>query len=1021
MRYLRYSIEIRHPQIFIIRIRIGIFSFMTLRYYLIISALLLHLSSYGQDTLKVTHYGVEQGLPQSSVWSIAQDDFGFLWISTADGLCRYDGYDFHQYRHREEDSISINTNRRVSLLKSKSGDVWINHENGIDQYHSVTGKFSHPVIHQTPSTLIKRFLKEDDEGNLWSWSAYNGLYKINSSGTMVTNFIPQNELAPHKDLAATDGVIDRNGKIWITQDNEEILVFDPQIKNFHTVNFGIRSTSLQIVSDSIILIGTPQGLIRFNSATQSKTTIPYLVPNAYTACIFKFAENIYWVGTDQGIFQYNDIQRSVSHHYILKSGSDRNYSYAYAMHKDHSGNIWIGTNGDGLKKYHPNQLPFQYYTAPSAKGQLAKSIYADENKVFVGYYDNGIDVFDRSKGVIKKIRHSKEAGSLPSDWVYSLTPVLKNKLFIQCIGNRYDVGLLDMNSYTFASLGEPLKSIIRQTKLSNNYPTAFKLNDHRVLFNYANLLIEANFTESDASYKLIKEFPDLITAIYVDQDSVLWIGTEQGGYHQIQQQWRKWNYAQRHHIKSFCEDANDHVWIATTEGILIANERHELVNTLNASSGLVNEFVYGILRDGQQNMWFSHNKGLTRYDHGKKTFKHFTHADGLQSDEFNTGAYFKSATGELFFGGIQGTNSFYPEQITDNPVLAQPRITAIRVFDQPLRLDAVPWATRHIELVYTQNQISFDFVGMEYTNPIKNQYRYRLAGTNNNWIDAGINRTINFANLAAGQYTFEVLSSNNDGVWNNLPTQLRITIIPPFWKTIWFRIAVILFISLSIAGFTFILSRGRYKRKMKALELEQKVQHERERLSRELHDNLGSQLSQLATSMDDALQHDPPSTTREGKLLHAINKSTREIINDLRVTMWAINKPRITFAEFADKLKLTVHRLQQLNEVIKINYAETLDSSSLSSEEALSLLRICQEAAANAIQHSKCTTINIVLHVAHEHYEIRIEDNGIGFETTHRKEGHYGLDNMHIRAKEIGTLLTLTAVSPGGTIVRITK
>jgi signal transduction histidine kinase len=485
-------------------------------------------------------------------------------------------------------------------------------------------------------------------------------------------------------------------------------------------------------------------------------------------------------------------------------------------------------------------------------------------------------------------------------------------------------------------------------------------------------------------------------------------------------EWKKGNSALSKQIKTIAEDRDGNIWMGTPSGLYILNKKGEIKNEWHIGKPLVNDFIYGILRDNNDDMWFSHNKGLTRYDHKKKTFKSFSVDDGLQANEFNTGAYFKSASGELFFGGINGVNSFFPEDIKDNTNIPSIQITRIEVNDKPFSDSLVHWAKRNITLDYTNNTLAFEFAGLEFTEPMKNQYASRLLGIDKDWVYSDNKRFARYADIPPGNYTFQVKASNNDGVWNETPTTLSITVVPPFWQTWWF---IVLEFSLGIAAIALIvlaIVRQRYKAKLHDLEIKHQVQLDRERISRELHDNIGTQLSQLSSTLDWAGKNFMSESERQSIITSGL-QTTREVISDLRESIWALKKTEIPFTELADKLKTSVRGMSPSGKVVAINFVEELDSVTLTSEEALDLLRIGQEAVNNSLKHSKCSVINISIRANGKGYEIKIEDNGRGFETEKKHDGHYGLEHMKERSKQIGAQFSISSDKELGTTIIVEK
>ena len=406
-----------------------------------------------------------------------------------------------------------------------------------------------------------------------------------------------------------------------------------------------------------------------------------------------------------------------------------------------------------------------------------------------------------------------------------------------------------------------------------------------------------------------------------------------------------------------------------------------------------------------------------------KEFRHYYKEDGLQSSEFNSNAYFKAADGTLFFGGLNGINAFDPREIHDNPNVPPVKITSIKLFDEPLKTDTAYWNIHSLTLPYMQNSLSFEFAAPEFTNAGNNQYAYTMDGVDNAWIKSGDKRFARYPALPPGQYTFRVKASNSDGVWQQVPTEIQITILPPFWQRLWFRIAIALLLIAGIAGVIYSLQKQKHQRQIRSLELQQKIQLERERISRDLHDNVGTQLSLISNNIE-WVAHPLKTITEEEKAekLQFVNETARDIIATLRETIWALNKHEIPLEEFSDKLKSFVQKQLVMYPEIELNFIERIEQSIiLGPSEALNLFRICQEAIANALKYANAAVIDIEIVSGEGKYKVSITDNGRGFDITAVSPAvQNGLENMKHRAQDIDSRLDIQTNS-SGTKITVTK
>ncbi len=1024
-----------------------------LHFFTILWLLLLPAILPAQEILKVKHYGVDQGLPQSSVWDILQDDYGFLWVSTADGLCRFDGYTFNTYRNNPEDSLSIGGNTSHMMALDKQGDLWLTTDQGFDTYSSSTGIFSSLFQYSAlKNSVYNKTIGEDKEGFIWVWIMGEGLLKFDGkTNQLAGKFSMEGDEAWRNYNPSYEALLDSRGQIWITQRNKTLISFNTGTEKFRFVNTGMDMMGMCQVSDSILLIGSMSGLIRYNTTTEEIENLPFhKVENPASrrnypvTKIIRVNADEFWVATYLGIFVYHDQQRIFSKHYTSFSGGKDNFLVAHTLFVDKSGNIWIGTNGDGLKKHSPKATPWKHYKSPSDRGDIVKSIYADgRDMIFVGYFNNGLDVFSTAQGFIRKIRKEQEPWLFPSDYPYSIAGIHASQVFISFSSGPNEFGIYDFKNQTFQNLTAGVfKKVSAQNLAGNLYPVAIPFGKDSLLFNCRGALFIGNFNNNPTEFILLKEFEnEIINSVFVDSKKTIWVCTVNGYFiKQNGSDWMKGNPRLSKQVKTISEDTEGKMWMGTTSGLYILNKEGTIEQILRMGYPLINDFVYGILRANNGDMWFSHNKGLTRYDHKKKTFRNFSVDDGLQGNEFNTGAYFKSSSGELFFGGINGTNSFFPEDIQDNLQIPSVQITRIEVNDKPFHSGfrsvrtqtekfqsggtqteaVVNWAQKKMTLSYQENTLAFEFAGLEFTEPTKNQYAWRMTGIDKDWVYLGNQRFTRYANMPPGEYTFEVKASNNDGVWNETPTALSITIVPPFWQTWWFWLLELAVGIGAVAFLVYLILRQRYGAKLQAMEVQHQIQLDRERISRELHDNIGTQLSQLSSSLDWA-KNNTISDSEKQTVINSGLQTTKEVISDLRESIWALKKTEIPFTEFADKLKTSLNGFALVGNSIPIHFDEKLNGSPLGPEEALDLLRICQEAAHNALRHSGCSHINFSIIAEGNQYQIKIEDNGNGYVSAMENNGHYGIENMKERVKQIGAQLTIQSDKGKGTTVVVSK
>lgn len=977
-----------------------------------------------QDNDVYTSYGINEGLPQSSVWSIVQDKNGFLWAGTADGACRFDGYNFKVYRNNPKDPHSILGGLYVRFYVDSSKTLWAISPTGICVYNEVADDFTTLYTHADGYTKASfNCIFGEDEQYLWACISTKGLLKIDKKTRKVL-VVKNTEYSHTSTFTAWQNGFVKDGKVWISGVDAFCYVYD--IKKEQLTKLPIKRVSSVVNFNDSEVVGTsstaPIIINKYDlSFREVAATYSLSLTDLKTVTLSSDSEMVF--GGAQGIVFIDPrtwtLKKRVT---SFEKNQERSFANVQCLFRDRSGNLWVGTNGDGLKMLPAKYKKFKHYCTHNNISNLVKSIYADTRHVYAGYFGNGVDVFDREKGFTKNLVF--HMGGKTFAHIYGIAGVDSNTLLVT-VGSNSNIHAYKLKEDKVIDLAQVFRSVLPEfPTLQNNDPFIFS-DGRTVCTNAKDHLLVIDISSKSIKPVAAYKFKDeTLTCAYVDDKDRIYIGSINGAWLIDGGRIIKIALPEVVHVKGFCHDMKGNIWIATINGIYVVDGKGKVIKKYDENNGLANRFTYGILRDGNGNMWFSHNKGISVYRTATGTFRHYTAEDGLQSNEFNTGAYFKAADGTLFFGGINGTNGFRPEEIKDNPHVPVIKITDIKLFDRPLKTDSAYWYERYISLPYDSNSISFEFTGIEFTNPRQNRYKYMMEGLDNDWIDAGDRRFARYAAIPPGTYTFKVKASNNDGVWQNEPAAIVINIIPPYWQQLWFRILMIIVFGGAIAAIIVAMQRQRYKRRLRAIELQNRIQMERERISRDLHDNVGTQLSLISNNID-WVQHPLKAMTETEKTdkLKFVSDVAKDIIATLRETIWALNKEQISLEEFSDKLKVYVHKQVSLYPLIELVVNEEIDGSViLGPSEALNLFRMAQEAVANSLKYAEAKNINIEIQGKSGGYQIAIKDDGKGFAIENVDPAvQNGLENMRYRADDIGAVLKISSAIGHGTTISIAK
>ncbi len=813
------------------------------------------------------HLTINDGLSQNAVFSILQDSRGFMWFGTKDGLNRYDGYNFEIFQHNPFDSTSVSDNYIKRLFEDSRGFIWVGTlDGGVNIYNRHTNNFQHVKL-QTPDTLLRnkyevQAIHEDHEGNIWVGTRGDGLFKISliqdnirhleiesfihrpkdkqsiGSNTINDIFVDAHTLwlgtpaglekfntktgfstrltiiSSHPD--ATDGAsnngvsiiyetLDKSlwlgtmsGLVKLDRSTGKYEVFR---HHYEVFRFGWGAVYGVVEDDAGYLwIATPAELMRFDPAKAEYESFrndpfkPQSINYNGISSIYIDKTGILWVGTaGQGINIYDPKAQKFNLLEKINNPLSRVSGFSVrSLTDDNRGNIWIGTDILHLWQRKKNQLISFEKSSDSLNifgNNLVWMMKITEDRYLWAGTTEGLFRYDLNNGSSKQFLHKlSDKQGLPQKDVFALLENHKGHLLL--LTENYLCRLVDQEKGTFdCILYQPKPSYGQQVR-----PVIFEDIKQRIWLGTKDGLMLLN-TDNE-TFTVYQNEPDRLTSL------------------------------SNNLIKSICADPLEperFLWIGTNGGINRLDTETGLFEYFTEAEGLPNNVVYGILPDDEGKLWLSTNKGLSRFDPQNKTFRNYDVKDGLQSNEFNTGAYFRSKNGELFFGGINGLNYFYPDQVVDNPHIPEVVLTRLKLDDQYITPRTRPdllknsiQETTEVRLNYDDDVISFEFAALDFSIPEKNQYAYKLENFNKDWIYAGPIRTATYTNLPPGSYTFRVKASNNDGIWNETGTALNLVITPPWWGTWWaYAIYSLLFFSILLKVRQYELKRLKLKNQLK--------------------------------------------------------------------------------------------------------------------------------------------------------------------------------------------------------------
>ena len=794
---------------------------------------------FGQSrSIRFDNYTNEDGLAQSTVNSIIQDNQGYIWLGTQEGLHKFDGYSFEIFKHDPENVKSLSNSYIRNIAQDNNGIFWVGTESGgVNLFDPKTEKFKRLKVHDVLARGQIKSLAIDKENNVWIGSGQKGLIKYQAKDSTII------EYGHEEGIGATTInkiIINKRGDILVGSQGKGLFVLQKNHKTFDN----------------------------FQSNKKDNGSIPGNLVND----IFQDNQNRTWVATDKGLSQFNG--NSFVNYSIEDGLSSQNVKVVFS---DNSGIVWCGYEGKGLDQINfnkqrliVNNFSNNDFDKTSLSHQIVNSMLEDQTgSIWIGT-SGGVSKFDPLKQAFEHIKDDFGVDGLLDDNIWTIK---KDKSGILWVGTREGISRINrenftVNNYQFkgSNPNDPNNNSINaiefgadgtiwagsidglyKLKLSDDLTTAWyvPVSFRKDNFSYSRVyemikdgdflwlacregLGRYNTKTGDARFfeHSIDEpnsLPsDICRSIMIDSKHNYWIATEEGLCKlSITKEGDKEEFffkTFKHNpsdpgsissdlILSMWEEPNGVLWIGTYGGGL--NSLDPVTKRFKAyteKDGLSNNAVYGVIGGEKGSIWMTTNLGVSRLEIANEVFTIYLISDGLQSNEFNTGAYHRSENGELFFGGINGFNAFYPKDIQENKMPPKMTITDVMLFNKSLAirdggiLKSAPCYTDEIVLDYTQSNITIRYAALHYTQSEGNQYKYILEGDEEELNEVGNRREAHYTHLAPGDYTFKVYGSNSDGIWSSVPATIKITVTPPFWQTWWFRgLLIIAVIGLIVA------------------------------------------------------------------------------------------------------------------------------------------------------------------------------------------------------------------------------
>ncbi len=827
-------------------------------------------SGIAQSHIRFKNYSITSGLSQSYVNTVIQDDVGFVWIGTQDGLNKFDGYNFVVYNSERIENLT--SNYFYCSYKDDSGFLWFGTEKSLLRYDYKTDRFENYILpseYSTDNSFIAQ-ISQDVDGEILVLVNQRGIVKFSRKEKVFQSASKSfndpkwtfMKLVPDLGLFAFSA---NKGLVLKTKDKERFLWMPS-----NSESFGGVVQVFQISDSKILVIGNKSHYIIDLNTRQSNEFYVHLENWSQTLEItdaYLSEKNILYLTTGSTGFyevhlnQFYQVVMVNSHREDIFQKNTLLSDLTSKVYQDKQGYIWVGTQR-GASVFNPEYVGILGY-GPSANlnyGLPVPSVWSfaqspSKSYIFIGH-SAGVSRLDiLGKTFVHFYRNPVVQGKFIADVpALAVKPLSENQLLVGCTDGLYflEFDLADPSSYHFAKIQHDLSHFSDFDRVYS----ILKLNEENYWVGTKGGLALLNLDRMQFSYPQSSQSPTAIKHLMKSKTGDFWGATNSGEVFQFT--YDSTRYQIKTNLAVFNKQLNkkvkgsinvihkgntDYLWLGTFgSGLVRVNLNNNEIDIFDTKKGLPNSVVYGILEDRNKHLWLSTNKGLSKFDPETESVVNFTEKDGLMSDEFNTGAFLKTENGEMYFGGIFGFNHFFPETLKETKTDIRIFITDFRVSGHSVHPDSdntilqVPASlTNEVRLDYSDRNIFFRFATSDLANAALIEFRYILDGSDDDFNFIGHDNFINFTSLSPGDYTLKVFAKSTYGEWSKIPLVLKIKVVPPFWITWWFRLtalAVVLITFISVYRYRVEQQRRQMVRlEMRIMERTQEIRTQNKRIA----------------------------------------------------------------------------------------------------------------------------------------------------------------------------------------------
>ncbi|MGB4845727.1 MAG: two-component regulator propeller domain-containing protein [Ferruginibacter sp.] len=959
-------------------------------------------------------YRINDGLMHSQVIDLAEDGNGFIWISTGSGIQRFDGKFFYDIP-APSGNKGIPDDKYVSFFSLKNGNLWLRHSKGISEYNMHTNRFQNVLYLPDANAENIPVPVYEEENGTWCQLPSGGIYFLNKEKQYTDSVLFDSNSAWSSLITSHK----KNGGVQFSAFNAaSICVADSRKKTYRIFYPGPlqrKFAGIANFTEDTLLVATQRGIEKMDIQSGK-----FLFVSAYKKVSHQLATYIYvklhrlqngnyLVSEGRDIYELNLKQpATVSKLVTLQDQPFFNAGNITRFYNDSHDNFWIISERDGITKVNYRFSGFRYFGSTDKKKNFIKTIYADkkDNRLLCAAAGNGLLVFDTLQQLLTAIEEFP--GAVTPHTIAAIQKTAPHR-YLVFLMRGWKVYLLNTENFTLQPVQVDSSNISLQHEFDYHSNIFVDENNQMLMQSSFHIYKMEWQPPSVIRFTGITNIPVASVSSYRDRHQQLWVGGRKNYFlvNNSMQSYRSFEMPYNIIARCFYMDAANNLWMGTEKGLYQLNATGKIINRLYVANGLADDNIYALTGDNNNNLWISHNKGISCMK-SNGDFVHYSKYDGLQENEFNTNCFFKTNDGEIFFGGVNGVSSFYPAAILKKT--EQPRlfVTSIKIKDKEWETETALWNVEKIKLPYFKNSLAFEFTALGVRQPDMYNYQFRMIGADDAWINgtnAGAARYV----LPPGKYIFEVYAGNSFNKDAQPLKSILITIDPPFWKTAWFVSLILLLLAIIIILITRYVARIKLKRRITELERKKELDEERLRISREMHDDIGAGLTQI-TMMSEAAKTKEHSNVQLDKIAAA----SRKLVNDMSEIIWSMHPEQNTLDQLFSYLREQLHQLLEYSGIAyKIDFPLNGNEVLLNNAQKRNLLLVTKEIVHNAVKHSKAKNISIVAFQKNNILQFVILDDGSGFDTNRPGNGN-GLRNINKRIEELGGKLHIESTNGKG-------